>query len=37
MQMNRRSWSIVAAGALVFGLVFGVRQSQALFICMDEI
>ena len=30
--MNRRSWSIVAAGALVFGLVFGVRQSQALFI-----
>jgi predicted MFS family arabinose efflux permease len=32
MRMNRRSWSIVAAAALVFGLIFGVRQSQALFI-----
>jgi predicted MFS family arabinose efflux permease len=30
--MNRRQIGIVAAGALVFALIFGVRQSQALFI-----
>jgi predicted MFS family arabinose efflux permease len=32
MQLERRQWWIVASAALVFALVFGVRQSQALFI-----
>src|SRR5437762_1346064 len=32
MRFDRRQWWIIAAAALVFALVFGVRQSQALFI-----
>src|ERR1700694_3759077 len=32
MHFDRRQWWIIAAAALVFALVFGVRQSQALFI-----
>src|SRR2546425_961631 len=32
MRFDRGQWSIIAAAALVFALVFGVRQSQALFI-----
>ncbi len=32
MRFERRQWWIIAAAALVFALVFGVRQSQALFI-----
>jgi predicted MFS family arabinose efflux permease len=32
MQLDRRQWWIVTSAALVFALVFGVRQSQALFI-----
>ena len=32
LQLERRQLSIVAAAALVFALIFGVRQSQALFI-----
>src|SRR5205807_901394 len=32
MRFERRQWWIIAAAALVFALVCGVRQSQALFI-----
>src|SRR3977135_1574975 len=32
MRFDRRQWWIIAAAALVFALIFGVRQSQALFI-----
>lgn len=32
MKLERRQWLIVVAAATVFALVFGVRQSQALFI-----
>src|SRR5256886_17492421 len=32
MHFARRQWWIIAAAGLVFALVFGVRQSQALFI-----
>ena len=32
MHLDRRQWWIVASAGLVFALVFGVRQSQALFI-----
>src|SRR6266513_1495075 len=32
MRFERRQWWIIAAAALVFALIFGVRQSQALFI-----
>src|SRR6267378_3824725 len=32
MRFERRQWWIIAAAGLVFALVFGVRQSQALFI-----
>src|SRR5213083_1650233 len=32
MRFDRGQWWIIAAAALVFALVFGVRQSQALFI-----
>src|SRR2546426_7337340 len=32
MRFDRQQWWIIAAAALVFALVFGVRQSQALFI-----
>src|SRR3989442_14475177 len=32
MRFFRGQWWIIAAAALVFALVFGVRQSQALFI-----
>src|SRR5438445_747702 len=32
MRFDRRQWWIIAAAGLVFALVFGVRQSQALFI-----
>ena len=32
MQLDRRQVSIIAAAGLVFALIFGVRQSQALFI-----
>src|ERR1700704_5420167 len=32
MRFDRRQWWIIAAAGLVFALIFGVRQSQALFI-----
>src|SRR5260370_33830316 len=32
MRFDRGQWWIIAAAALVFALIFGVRQSQALFI-----
>src|SRR5256886_12637773 len=32
MRFDRGQWWIIAAAGLVFALVFGVRQSQALFI-----
>ena len=32
MQFDRKQWWIIAAAGVVFALVFGVRQSQALFI-----
>src|SRR5881275_729604 len=32
MRFDRRQWWIIAAAALVFALVFGVRQSLALYI-----
>src|SRR2546428_6519883 len=32
LRLDRRQWWIIAGAGLVFALVFGVRQSQALFI-----
>jgi len=32
MRFDRGQWWIIAAAALCFALIFGVRQSQALFI-----
>src|SRR5437879_8443049 len=32
MRFERRRWWMIAAAGLVFALIFGVRQSQALFI-----
>src|SRR3981189_3495373 len=32
MRFDRRQWWIIAAAGLGFALIFGVRQSQALFI-----